>query len=127
MAVRQPSRGKYTTTLGPAYNEFGSNEHPIVTSRYLCIKIIDCNVKMFGYNEYPLITSSFFCIFLLVANGTPCIYGQYQTSFMCVAYLPVLEFRASSGLSSELMLNEFRVVDRVLCGFITAIAVSACK
>ena len=42
-----------------------------------------------------------------------------------LAYLPVLEFRGSSGVSSELMLNELRVADRVLCGFITAIAVSA--
>ena len=31
-------------TLGPAYNEFGYNEHPVSTSKFLCIKIIDCNV-----------------------------------------------------------------------------------
>ena len=47
--------------LGPAYNEFGYNEHP-ATTRFLCIKIIDCNVKKFDYNEYPVETSSFFCI-----------------------------------------------------------------
>ena len=29
-------------TLGPAYNEFGYYEHPL-----LCIKIIDSNVKKF--------------------------------------------------------------------------------
>ena len=54
---------KKSTTLDPAYNEFGYNEHPVIVSRFLCIKLIDCNVKKFGYNEYPLITSSSFCIF----------------------------------------------------------------
>ena len=53
----------FSSTLGPAYNEFSYNKHPAVTSRFLCIKIIDCNVKKFGYIEYPLITSSFFRIF----------------------------------------------------------------
>ena len=51
------------TTLSPAYNEFGYNVHPAVTSKFLCIKIIDCNVKKFGYNEHPLTMTSFFCIF----------------------------------------------------------------
>ena len=59
-------------TLGSAHNEFGYNEHPAITNRFLYIKIIDCNVKKFGYNEHPLITSSFFCIFLLIASGTHC-------------------------------------------------------
>ena len=31
-------------TLGPVYNEHGYNEHPTVTSRFLCIKIIDRSV-----------------------------------------------------------------------------------
>ena len=31
-------------TLGRAYNEFGYKEHPAVTSRFLCIQIIDNNV-----------------------------------------------------------------------------------
>ena len=31
-------------TLGPTYNEFGYNEHPIITNRFLCINTIDCNV-----------------------------------------------------------------------------------
>ena len=31
-------------TLGPAYNEFGYNEFPAITSRFLYIKIFDCNV-----------------------------------------------------------------------------------
>ena len=48
------------TTLGPAYDQFSYNEHPATISRFLCIKIIDCNVKKFSYNEHPLITSSFF-------------------------------------------------------------------
>ena len=45
-------------TLGPAYNE-----HPAITSRFLCIKIIECNVKKFGYKEHPLTTQ-----FLLFAS-----------------------------------------------------------
>ena len=56
-----------TITLGPAYNELGYNEDPAVTSRFLCIKIIDCHVKKFVYNKDPLIMSSFFCLFLLVS------------------------------------------------------------
>ena len=32
---------KYIFTLGPAYNEFGYNEHPAIMTRYFCIKIID--------------------------------------------------------------------------------------
>ena len=31
-------------TLGSTYKEFSYNEHPALTSRFLCIKIIDCNV-----------------------------------------------------------------------------------
>ena len=57
------------STLGPAYNEFGYNEHTAVTSTFLCIKIIDYYVKKFGYNEHSLITSSFFCMFLFVVSG----------------------------------------------------------
>ena len=56
-------------TLGPAYNEFSYSEHPAITSRFLCISIIDCNVNKFVYNEHPLITSSFFCIILLVSGS----------------------------------------------------------
>ena len=59
-------------TLGPAYNEFGYNEHPAITSRFLCTILIDSNVKKSGYNEHPPTTSSFFCIFLLVVSGTQC-------------------------------------------------------
>ena len=54
------------------YNEFGYNEHLAITSRFLCINIIDCNVKKFAYNEHPLVTNSFFCIILLVVSGTQC-------------------------------------------------------
>ena len=35
---------------------FGYNEQPIT---FLCVKIIDSNVKKFGYNEHPLIISRF--------------------------------------------------------------------
>ena len=45
-------------TLGPAYNEFSYNEHPIIASRFLYIKLIDCNVKKFGYNE-QLVSSAY--------------------------------------------------------------------
>ena len=52
-----------------------------ITSRFLCIKIIDCNVKKFGNNEHLLISSSFwgrfFCIFLLVVSGT-----RYTTQYL---------------------------------------------
>ena len=30
-------------TLSPAYKEFGYNEHSLITSRFLCIKITGCN------------------------------------------------------------------------------------
>ena len=67
----------------------------VTTSRFLCIKIIDCNVKKLCYNEYPLITSSFFCIVLLVVSGTQCttqrvfiisVLGQHfrtKTTYIC--------------------------------------------
>ena len=59
--ARKP--GGVHCTLGPAYNEFGYNEHLAYTSTFLCIKVIDSNVKEFGYNEQAILTSSFFCIF----------------------------------------------------------------
>ena len=70
-------RGKYhptigQSTLGLACNEFGYNDHLAMTSRFLCIEIIDFNVKKFGYNEDPLIMTSFFCIFPIVISGTQC-------------------------------------------------------
>ena len=43
-------RREITITLGPAYNE-----HSATTSRFLCINIIDCNVKKFTYNELFLL------------------------------------------------------------------------
>ena len=60
----------WRNTLGPAYNEFGYYEHPPTRSRFLCIKIIDSNVKKFGYYEHPPTTSSFLCIYLLIISGT---------------------------------------------------------
>ena len=41
---------KNLITEGPAYNEFGYNEHRIERTDCFCIKIIDSNVKRFGYN-----------------------------------------------------------------------------
>ena len=41
-------------TLGPTYNEFVYNQHPVTRSRFLCIKIIECDVENFDYNEHPL-------------------------------------------------------------------------
>ena len=61
----------YPSILGHAYNQFGYNEHPATTSRFLCVKIIDCNVKKFDYNKNPLITNSFFCICLLIVGRDP--------------------------------------------------------
>ena len=64
----EPKRENTDTTLGPAYNEFGYSEYPTTTSRFLCIKIIDCSVKKLGYSEHPLVIV--FYIFLLVVSGT---------------------------------------------------------
>ena len=36
------------SALGPVYNKFGYNEHLVIRSRFLFIKIIVCNVKKFG-------------------------------------------------------------------------------
>ena len=47
--ARRCARLEGNDTLAPAYNEFGYNEQPAITSRFLCI--IDCNVKRFGYNN----------------------------------------------------------------------------
>ena len=40
------SSGKFSfvVTLGPAYNEFGYNEHSAISSRFLCSIIIGSNV-----------------------------------------------------------------------------------
>ena len=56
------------TALVPAYNEFGYNEYPATTSRFLYINITDTTVEKFGYNEHLLITSSFFCVCLLAVS-----------------------------------------------------------
>ena len=65
--------------LSPAYNEFGYNEHSATTSRFLCNKIIDSNVRKFGYNEQPFITNSFFYIVLLIVSGTQCTMNSRTT------------------------------------------------
>ena len=68
-------------TLGPAYKEFGSNEHPAIMNTFLCIKITDSNVKKFGYSEHPLTTSSFSCIFLLEPSVHVCSeFGKFRCS-----------------------------------------------
>ena len=44
-------------TLGPAYNEFGYNQHPAITSNFFSqekIASVDINVKKSTYNEYYL-------------------------------------------------------------------------
>ena len=41
------------TMLGPAYNEFGYNEHPAIINKYLHVKIIYNNIEKFGYKAYP--------------------------------------------------------------------------
>ena len=45
--------GGNDNTLGPAYNEFGCNEYPAITNRFLCTILIDSNAKKFDYNEHP--------------------------------------------------------------------------
>ena len=72
---------RYWYKLGIAYNEFGYNEHPAITSRILCIKITDCNVKKLAYNEHPLITNNFFCIFNSLEAG-PVVYKLRVSSFI---------------------------------------------
>ena len=60
MTVRVNSEFKCRDTLGPAYNEFGYNEHRLTANKFLCIKIIDSSVKKFGYYEHPLQQAVFF-------------------------------------------------------------------
>ena len=45
------------STQGPSYNEFGHNKHPALAIRFVCIKIIDCNLKKFDCEEHPLTMS----------------------------------------------------------------------
>ena len=75
-------------TLGPANNEFVYNEHPAITSRFLCIKVIDCSVKKFGYNGHPFITSSFFYIVIFVVSGTQCLPIRLAMSSVIETCLP---------------------------------------
>ena len=44
------SRISGARTLGSAYNEFGNNEHPAKTRKYLRIKIVDIDIRKFRYN-----------------------------------------------------------------------------
>ena len=44
-------------TLGPAYNEFGYNEHWAVMNRSLCLQTIASNVKKFSYNKHLLLVN----------------------------------------------------------------------
>ena len=62
----------WVCTLGPAYNEFGYNDHQATKNRFLCMQIIDGNGKKFSLIEHQLITSSFYASFLLVVSGTQC-------------------------------------------------------
>ena len=63
------------TTLGPAYNEFGYNEHPAITSNFFSQKkslLIDINVKKVHLQRVPLITSKVLSKKLLVVSGAQC-------------------------------------------------------
>ena len=60
---------KFYITLGPVYNEFGYNEHPAITSRFLFIILIHSNVKKFGYKKHSPTMNSFSCSFLADLNG----------------------------------------------------------
>ena len=54
-----------------------------LTKKFLCIEIIDCNVKKFGCNEYSLsvcIGAVFFLILFTCCKGTQCYLWQ------CVDY-----------------------------------------
>ena len=79
-------------TLGPAYNDFGYNDHLAITSRILCIKIID-NGKKFGYSEQTLHEVVSIASFLLGVSGTQCIVAlSYQAqghNFVNQVYYPV--------------------------------------
>ena len=48
----------------------------VTASRFLCIKIIDSNVKKFSYYDHPPTTNNFLCIYLLVISETQCIYSS---------------------------------------------------
>ena len=83
---------------GLAYNEFGYNEHLAITSKFLCIKIINGNVEKFGSNEPPLTASSFFCISLLTVSWTQCnpsinlsshTWGDISCQLFLHPYLPL--------------------------------------
>ena len=86
--------------MGPAYKEFGYNEHPAAASRFLCIKTIDCNVKKFRYNEHPLITSSFFFIFLLFVGGTRGKWFFFSSGFE-VAYGSLFFLKENSAQAAD--------------------------
>ena len=60
------------TTLGPAYNEFGYNEHPAITSNFFLWEKNTSDVKKVQLQRVPLITSKFLWIKLLVITGTQC-------------------------------------------------------
>ena len=62
------------STMGPVYNE-----DPATTSRFLCIKIIECNVKKFVYNEHTLTTTSFFESFYSLQEGYNVISKDWST------------------------------------------------
>ena len=87
-------------TLGPAYNEFGYNEHMLsvctihwvqltmsLVTTSTCLQradsfvskyIIDSNDKTFGYYEHPQTASSFLRIDLLFLSGTQYIATYYS-------------------------------------------------
>ena len=64
------------STLDPTHNESGYNEYLAIKSRFLCIKLIDCNLKKLGYNEHPLITSRFLLHLFTRCKRVP-VYNQF--------------------------------------------------
>ena len=42
----------HSKDIHSAYNEFGYNEHPGITNRFLCMNIIDRSVIKFSYSEH---------------------------------------------------------------------------
>ena len=69
------TRQNYLHTLCPAYNEFGYNEHPAITSIFFRQKkspLVDINVKKVHLQRVPLIMSKILWIKLLIVSGTQC-------------------------------------------------------
>ena len=67
------------TTLDPAYNEFGYNEYPAITSRFLWIKIIDCDVKKAWLQRAPIYNEQFLLHFYYLFKWDPVYYLYFHS------------------------------------------------